>query len=398
MSTGTLGAKSDKKLVGWRQPSLWNGRDQIIIKGHEVAVDKMMLVLVIGLTLFGLLMVYSASALLAQSSEKTNHNQFYFLGRQGLWALIGFIGMAIAMRIDYRTYNRRPIILLLLYTTIVLLVVVLFLPKVNATHRWVRLGVLSFQPSEVAKLAIVAFLAYYLERHIREIKDFKRVFLVTAGVALATVGLIVLEPDFGTALVLFIVFLTLLFQAEVPVRYMMTLAVPVVPALIIMLIFVPWRFQRLIDFLDPWQNQTGSSYQVVQSLISIGSGGIQGLGFAQGKQKLGYLPSPHTDFIFAVIGEELGLIGAATVVAMFALLAWRGFRAARSAPDMFGQLLGTGLTVLIIAQAFFNISVALSLVPTKGIPLPFISAGGSSLAISLVASGILLNISKHEGT
>ena len=178
---------------------------------------------------------------------------------------------------------------------------------------------------------------------------------------------------------------------------MMMLAVPVVPALIIMLVFVPWRFQRLIDFLDPWQNQTGSSYQVVQSLISIGSGGIQGLGFAQGKQKLGYLPSPHTDFIFAVIGEELGLIGAATVVAMFALLAWRGFRAARSAPDMFGQLLGTGLTVLIIAQAFFNISVALSLVPTKGIPLPFISAGGSSLAISLVASGILLNISKHEG-
>jgi cell division protein FtsW len=377
---------------------LWNGRDTGISKGHELAVDKMILVLVIGLTLFGLLMVYSASALLAQSSDKTNHNQFYFLGRQGLWAVVGFVGMAIAMRVDYRLYNRRPIILLLLYTTIVLLVAVLFMPKVNATHRWVRLGVLSFQPSEVAKLALVAFLAYYLEQHYREIKNFIRIYLVTAGAALSIIGLIVLEPDFGTALVLFIVFVTLLFQAEMPIRFMTTLAIPVVPALIIMLVFVPWRFQRLIDFVDPWKNQTGSSYQVVQSLISIGSGGVRGLGFAQGKQKLGYLPSPHTDFIFAVIGEELGLIGAATVVAMFALLAWRGFRAARAAPDLFGQLLGTGLTVLIIAQAFFNISVALSLVPTKGIPLPFISAGGSSLAISLVAAGILLNISKHEGT
>src|SRR5690349_14274427 len=180
MSTGTLGAKSDKKLVGW-QPSLWSGRDTGITKGHELAVDKMMLVLVIGLTLFGLLMVYSASALLAQSSDKTNHNQFYFLGRQGLWAVVGFIGMAIAMRVDYRLYNRRPIILVLLYTTIVLLVAVLFMPKVNATHRWVRLGVLSFQPSEVAKLALVAFLAFYLEQHYREIKNFIRIYYVTAG-------------------------------------------------------------------------------------------------------------------------------------------------------------------------------------------------------------------------
>jgi cell division protein FtsW len=168
-----------------------------------------------------------------------------------------------------------------------------------------------------------------------------------------------------------------------------------VPALVYMLVFVPWRLQRLLDFLDPWKNQTTSSFQVVQSMIAIGSGGSSGVGFAQSKQKLFYLPAPHTDFIFAVIGEELGLIGAITLVLLFALLAWRGFKAARCAPDMFGQLIAMGLTVMITAQALFNVSVTLSLVPTKGITLPFISYGGSSLAISLFAAGVLLNVSKH---
>jgi cell division protein FtsW len=172
------------------------------------------------------------------------------------------------------------------------------------------------------------------------------------------------------------------------------MAVPALPALVYMLI-VPWRFKRLMVFLDPWKDQTGTGFQVVQSLIAIGSGGLSGTGFAQGKQKLFYLPAPHTDFIFAVIGEELGFMGAATVVMLFGLLAWRGFRAARFAPDMFGQLLAIGITVMIIVQALFNVSVALSLVPAKGIPLPFISAGGSSLAISLFATGVMLNVSKH---
>jgi cell division protein FtsW len=275
---------------------------------------------------------------------------------------------------------------------------VLFMPVVNNTHRWIRFGSLSLQPSEIAKLALIAFLAFYLEKRSEEVNLFKRVFLPTAILSMGIIGLIGAEPDFGTALILFIVFVAMLFHANVPIKHLATIAIPIVPALIGMLWFVPWRLQRLIDFLDPWKNQQTSSYQVVQSLIAIGSGGVNGLGFAEGKQKLFYLPSPHTDFIFAVIGEELGLIGSITLVLLFGLLAWRGFRAARSAPDLFGQLVAMGLTVLIIAQAFFNISVALSLVPAKGIPLPFISAGGSSLAISLFASGVLLNISKHEGT
>jgi cell division protein FtsW len=194
-----------------------------------------------------------------------------------------------------------------------------------------------------------------------------------------------------------VVFVAVMFEAGTPLRYLATLLIPVVPTVTMMLL-VPWRFQRLLAFLDPWKYQASWGFQPCQSMIAIGSGGTSGLGFAQGRQKLFFLPSPQTDFIFAVIGEELGLVGAITVVGLFAFLAYRGFRAARFAPDIFGRLLAVGLTVMIVAQAFFNISVTLSLVPTKGIPLPFISAGGTSLAISLFAGGVLLNISKHAKT
>jgi cell division protein FtsW len=361
--------------------------------GRELTVDKAMLAIVLALTLFGAVMVYSASAMLA---EKNYGSQFYFLYRQGIWALVGLVAMAIAMRIDYRHYKRPAVVYGLLGVTALMLIVVLFLPTVNETHRWIRYGrYVSLQPSEISKLALTAYLAFILERKVKDIESFKRVFLPASIIAGAMITLVAAEPDLGTAMALGVVFLAVMFQAGIPARYLACLAVPALPALAGMLLFVPWRLQRLMDFLDPWKNQTTSGFQVVQSLIAIGSGGPNGLGFAQGKQKLFYLPAPHTDFIFAVIGEELGLIGAATIVILFALLAWRGFRAARFAPDIFGQLLAIGLTVMIIAQAFFNISVTLSLVPTKGIPLPFISAGGSSLAISLFAAGALLNLSKH---
>lgn len=360
--------------------------------GRELPVDKVMLVIVLALTLFGAVMVYSASAVLA---EKNYGSQFYFLYRQGGWAIVGLVAMAVAMCIDYRHYRRPAVVFSLLGVTLAMLIVVLFLPKLNETHRWIRYGPVSLQPSEVSKLALIAFLAFFLESRAKEVEGFKRVFLPTSFIAGLVIALVVAEPDLGTAMALGVVFVAMMFQAGVPARYLATLAVPAVPTLAGMLLFVPWRLQRLMDFIDPWKNQTTSGFQVVQSLIAIGSGGANGLGFAQGKQKLFYLPAPHTDFIFAVIGEELGLIGAAAIVILFGLLAWRGFRAARFAPDTFGQLLAIGLTVMIIAQAFFNISVTLSLVPTKGIPLPFISAGGTSLAISLFAAGVLLNVSKH---
>lgn len=360
--------------------------------GRELPVDKVLLAIVLALALFGAVMVYSASAILA---EKNYGNQFYFLYRQGAWAAIGLMAMSVAMCIDYRLYKRPSVVYPLLGVTLFLLVLVLFLPKVNETHRWIRYGrYFSLQPSEIAKLALAAFLAFFLEKKAREIESFKEVFLPLTIVAGVTIGLVGLEPDLGTAMALGLVFIVMMFQAGTPVRYFATLAVPVVPAMILMLL-VPWRFARIMAFIDPWKYQSTFGFQPVQSMIAIGSGGMSGLGFAQGKQKLFYLPAPHTDFIFAVIGEELGLVGAATIVLLFALVAWRGFRAAKFAPDLFGQLLAVGLTIMIIAQAFFNISVTLSLVPTKGIPLPFISAGGSSLAISLFAAGVLLNISKH---
>ena len=359
--------------------------------GRELPVDKVLLAIVLGITLFGAVMVYSASAILA---EKNYGSQFYFLSRQALWALAGLAAMAVGICIDYRHYKRPVVIYSVLVVTLGMLVAVLFLPRVNETHRWIRYGSFSLQPSEPAKLALIAFLGFFLEKQVREIESFKRTFVragVVGGVLIALVGA---EPDLGTAIALGLVFVTMMFQAGTPVRYFATLAVPVVPAATFMLL-KPWRFARLLAFLDPWKYQTTYGFQPVQSMIAIGSGGPGGVGFAQGRQKLFYLPAPHTDFIFAVIGEELGLIGATTLVVLFGLLAWRGYRAARFAPDVFGQLLAVGLTTMIIAQAFFNISVTLSLVPTKGIPLPFVSAGGSSLAISLFAAGVLLNVSKH---
>ena len=386
--------QGNSKVVSprWKRESEFFSGGHRVQKGRELPVDRVMLATVLGLTLFGAVMVYSASAILA---EKNYGSQFYFLARQGAWALVGVAAMAVAMCVDYRHYKRPAVLYPLVGVTLAMLVIVLFLPKVNETHRWIRYGrYFSLQPSEIAKLALTAFLGVFLERQSRDIENFRKTFLRAAVVAGVLICLVALEPDLGTALALGVVFVVVMFQAGTPLRFLATLAIPVVPAITYMLL-VPWRFQRILAFLDPWKYQSTWGFQPVQSMIAIGSGGTGGVGFAAGKQKLFYLPAPHTDFIFAVIGEELGLIGAATLVLLFALVAWRGFRAARFAPDLFGQLLAVGLTTMIIAQALFNISVTLSLVPTKGIPLPFISSGGSSLAISLFAAGVLLNVSKH---
>jgi cell division protein FtsW len=368
-----------------------SGASRVVV-GRELSVDRFLLALVIGLTLFGAVMVYSASAIVG---ERNYGSQFHFLMRQGIWGAIGLVAMAVGISIDYRRYKTPFVIYSVFAVTLMLLCAVFLLPRVNETHRWIRLGSFSLQPSELAKLALAAFLAFFLEKRSDELKSFRRCFLPGSGMGLAVVALVALEPDLGTALALGVVVVMVMFEAGSPLRYLLMLGIPVAPAVTAMLL-VPWRFQRLLAFLDPWKYAQTWGYHPVQSMIAIGSGGTGGLGFAQGKQKLFFLPSPQTDFIFAVIGEELGMAGALTLVVIFGLLGYRGFRAARFAPDLFGRLLAVGLTVMIVAQAFFNISVTLSLVPTKGIPLPFISAGGTSLAISLFAAGVLLNISKHE--
>jgi cell division protein FtsW len=241
------------------------------------------------------------------------------------------------------------------------------------------------------------FLARFLERRAGEEGSLKRTFLPCVIVTGVLAVLIVREPDLGTAIMLAVVCIVLLYTAGARLLHLGLAVAPALVGVIGLLVFVPWRLRRLAAFLDPWADAQGKGFQVVQSLIAVGSGGVNGLGFAQGKQKMFFLPFAHSDFIFAVIGEELGLFGALAVVAVFGLFLWRGVRASLRAPDRFGMLLGIGIVTSIVAQALFNISVVLSLVPTKGIPLPFISYGGSSLVPTLFAVGVLLNISQYAG-
>ena len=359
---------------------------------RKLAPDKWLFAATTGLSLFGVVMVYSASALIA---ERESGSQFYYVIKQGAWVAIGFVVMLLAMQFNYQQLkNKRIVYGLLLLSTFTLMSVFAFSAS-NGAHRWIKLPGMSIQPSEVSKLALVIFLAYYLEKRAGEETDFWRTFVPCGFVTAWLAALIVIEPDLGTALMLALIFVVMIYTAGARLAHLALAATPALIAVVGLLIFVPFRMKRLITFLDPWADAQGGGFQVVQSLISVGSGGTNGLGFAQGKQKMLFLPFAHSDFIFAVIGEELGLVGTLAVVAVFALFLWRGIRTALLAPDRFGMLLSLGIVTSIVAQALFNISVVLSLVPTKGIPLPFISYGGSSLVPTLAAVGILLNVSQH---
>jgi cell division protein FtsW len=355
--------------------------------------DKLLFSTVIGLVLFGLVMVYSASAVVAMDEQGS---PFYYVQRQAMWAGLGLVGMCVAMQIDYRIYNRKWIVYGSLVTVVLLLVAVFAFPPVNGAHRWIKGGGFQAQPSEIAKLVAVLFMAHWLDAEQSDRSRFWYVLFPCAAVAGLLSALVVAEPDLGTALGIGTALLVMLFAAGVPLRQITLLPAAAAPFIVGLLVFVPFRLKRLGAFLDPWSDPTGSGYHVIQSLLAIGSGGVWGLGLSQGRQKLFYLPEPHTDFIFSVIGEELGLFGALAVIAVFGVLGWRGLRAAGRAPDEFGALLATGLTIVVVMQALFNVSVALALVPTKGIPLPFVSYGGSSLCISMTAMGVLLNVSQGK--
>jgi cell division protein FtsW len=359
---------------------------------QKLQIDRWLFSATVGLALFGVVMVYSASAVIALQE---NHSQFHYVIKQGIWTMLGFGAMFVAMRFDYQRLNRSWIVYGALLVTILLLLSVFAFPPVNGARRWIKFGGFSAQPSEVAKLVLAMFLAYFLAKRAGEEGSFWKTFLPCMIPLAVLAGLVAKEPDLGTALMLAIIGITICFAAGVRPRHVVYAAIPGLFFVAKMVIFTPFRWRRMATFLDPWADQQGSGYQVVQSLIAVGSGGSHGLGFAQGRQKLLFLPFAHSDFIFAVVGEELGLIGASIVVLVFAVFLWRGMRAALRAPDRFGMLLGVGIVVGIVAQALLNISVVLALVPTKGIPLPFISYGGSSLVPTLAAVGILLNISQY---
>ena len=362
---------------------------------RKLKSDKLLFTATLLLVCTSVVMVYSASAVIA--TERFD-SPYLFLFKQAAWVLIGLSLVPIVMRIDYRCYRQPMIVWSGIGLTAAALIVVLFVPPVNGASRWLSVGPLGVQPSELAKIAVIIFTAALLERRMDRIDEVGYSLLPIGLVTGAIVGLIIIEPDLGTAVSIIVIAAAMVFTAGVSYRYVFGLALVSLPAFYIVVMASEYRRQRVFAFLDPWSDPLGYGYQMIQSMIAVGTGGIFGRGLMGGVQKLFYLPEPHNDFIYAVIAEELGLLGATTVLACFCVITWRGLRTAARAPDRFGAFLAIGLTAMIAFQALFNISVVLGLAPTKGIPLPFVSAGGSSLLISLLGMAVLLNVSQQSSS
>jgi cell division protein FtsW len=360
---------------------------------RQLQSDKILFGSIVTLVLFGALMVFSASAVMAADRFGSS---YYFLIRQVVWAVLGLGLMYGMMNFDYKKLANPLLIFPAVGMQLILLVVVLFRAPSHNAHRWFSLGPVGFQPSEFSKIALVVFLAYFLDLRRGQANDWKHTLAPAALVVGASVLLIVKEPDFGTALAIVLVAAAMLYASGLNLAYFAGGALAALPVVYMLVFHVGYRYKRILAFLNPNADPLGAGFQIIQSTIAVGTGGIDGVGLMEGRQKLFYLPEPHTDFIFAVIGEELGFLGTVAVLVLFAVILWRGLRAAANCSDEFGRLLAIGLTVLVVGQALVNISVVLGLLPTKGIPLPLISYGGSSLLMNLLALGILLNISQHS--
>lgn len=355
--------------------------------------DLSIFLAVIALLSIGIVMVFSSSAVVAYARYQ---DSYFFLKKQLLWGLIGLAAMFFTMRLDYRGWRKwsKPLFIL----SLILLTLVL-VPGVgtviNGARRWISLGPIQFQPSEVCKITIVLFMADWLSRKPEKIKNFTKGLLPPLLILGLVFVLIMGEPDMGTALVIVGTVCIMLFAAGARFGHLFSLGALAAPVLYFLIKSEPYRARRLFAFMDPWKDPLDTGFHIIQSLFALGSGGLFGLGLGRSRQKFFYLPEQHTDFIFAILGEELGFIGAATVLCLFSLFAWRGYRTAVVAPDMFGSLLAVGITSLIGLQALINIGVVTSSIPVTGITLPFISFGGTSLIFTLTGVGILLNISKH---
>jgi cell division protein FtsW len=359
---------------------------------RKLKSDKVLFVTTMLLVGISVVMVYSASTVMAME----RYGQPYlFLTKQLMWAVLGVALMWMVMRLDYRVYRERPFIWAALLIVGLCLVAVLFGTPVNGAKRWFSVMGLGVQPSELAKVIAIIFIAEALDRRMHRIDDVTYSLLPIALVVIPLVGLILIEPDFGTSMSLAIIAAVMIFAAGLNWRYVVGAVLCALPALYIVTMGTPYRRRRMLAFLNPWGDPLGDGFQIIQSLIAVGTGGVSGKGLMNGVQKLFYLPEPHTDFIYSVLAEETGVIGASLLLLCFLVITWRGLRAAVRAPDGFGAFLALGLTTMVAVQALVNISVVLGLMPTKGIPLPFISFGGSSLLISLLGMGILLNVSQH---
>jgi cell division protein FtsW len=363
---------------------------------RNLQTDRWLFGSTVALCLVGTVMVFSASAVTARDQYGSG---YHFLLHQLLWLVLGIGGMMVMMNLDYRKLRRPEFVFTGLFAILVMLVGTFFLDKSHATHRWIRLGPASLQPSELAKLAAIFYLAWFLEMRRRPdsfgMNDWKHTILPALGPVLVLIGLVVMEPDLGTAVEMFVIAVAMLYVAGLNSKYIIGAGLASVPVIYILIVHVSYRYERVMAFLNPLADPQGRGFQLLQSLIAVGSGGFTGVGLMESKQKLFYLPEAHTDFIYAVVCEEMGFIGGLLVLGLFAVYGWRGMRAAFKASDEFGRFAALGITVMILSQALINLGVVLGMMPTKGIPLPFISYGGSSLLVMLVATGVLLNISQQ---
>jgi cell division protein FtsW len=358
----------------------------------RVSVDRWLFAVTMLLVFVGLVMVFSASAVMARERFGS---PYAFLSKQLIWASAGIVAMLAAMRVDYRRYKNPAIVFSLLGITTLLLISVFFLDRSHNTHRWFKLGGFSFQPSELAKPVLILFLAYFLEARTKTMSDWRNTLLPAVAPVLVLLGLIVLQPDLGTAIACAGIAACILYVAGMRLRYFgYAFGASLLP-LYFLIFHVAFRRDRILAFMNPYAERQKAGFHLIQSLIAVGTGGITGTGLMEGKQKLFYLPEPHTDFIFAVTAEELGLVGAMFVVTLFAIFLWRGMRASWRTEDVFGRYLAVGITSMVVLQAFINMSVVLGLMPTKGIPLPLVSYGGSSIFVTLACVGVLLNITKQ---
>ncbi len=366
----------------------------------RVSVDRWLFTVTMLLVFVGLVMVFSASAVMARERFGS---PYAFLLKQLIWAAAGLVAMVVAMRVDYKRYRHPAMVFSLMGLTTLLLISVFFLDRSHNTHRWFRVGGFSFQPSELAKPVLILFLAYFLESRAKAtansapnfMDDWRNTLVPAAAPVVVLLGLIVLQPDLGTAIACAGIAACILYVAGMRLRYFAGAFAAALVPLYFLIFHVSFRRDRILAFINPYAERQKAGFHLIQSLIAVGTGGITGTGLMEGKQKLFYLPEPHTDFIFAVTAEELGLVGALFVVTLFAIFLWRGMRASWRTEDTFGRYLAVGITSMVVLQAFINISVVLGMMPTKGIPLPLVSYGGSSLFVTLACVGVLLNITKQ---
>lgn len=353
--------------------------------------DSILCVTVAILVLIGIVMVFSSSA------AYTEHNDsFYFLKRQVLWCLLGTGLLLITKNLDYHKLHQYTYPIMIF--TFLLLVVVMFpefSKKVGGARRWLAFGGFSFQPSELAKFTLVLFIAKSLVKRADKLRSFAYGYLPNLIVLGFFFIPIFFQPDFGTVMVILAVTFTMLFVAGLRKKFLFLSILAIIPIVASAILFAEYRTRRIIAFLNPWEDPSGVGFQVIQSFYAFGRGGFWGVGLGESSQKLYRLPEAHTDFIFSVIGEELGFVGTTAIVLLFLIFIWRGFLTAYQAKDPFGTHLATGLTLLIGLQAFINLGVASGLLPTKGLTLPFISMGGSSMLVTMLSVGVILNISEQ---